>query len=89
MSERPTHAPGARPGPDASSAPDPRPVGWRAVLLLAAAVVALVLGLAVVTSLLPAGLQAVVFRTPLLIVVLVAGTVGLLVALARRGPGAR
>ena len=46
-------------------------------------IVAGVLGLAVVTSVLPLGLQQLVFRTPLAIVVLVVGTVGLLARLAR------
>jgi threonine/homoserine/homoserine lactone efflux protein len=54
------------------------------VLAVAAVVVGVVLGLAVVTSVLPAGLQDVIFRTPLAIVVLVIGTIGLLVWLARR-----
>jgi hypothetical protein len=54
------------------------------VLLVAAAVVGIVLGLAVVTSVLPIGFQDVIFRTPLAIVVLVVGTIGLLVWLFRR-----
>ena len=58
--------------------------GWREVLILGAVVVGVVLGLAVLTSVLPAGLQDVVFRTPLAIVVLAVGTVGLLVWIARR-----
>ena len=51
-----------------------RPVGWRAVAILAAAIVVTVLGAAVVTSFLPDGLQAIVFHSPLLIIVLVTGT---------------
>jgi hypothetical protein len=54
------------------------------VLTVAAIVVGVVLGLAVLTSALPTALQDVVFRTPLAIVVLVVGTVGLLAWLVRR-----
>ncbi len=61
-------------------------VGWRAVLLVSVAVVGVVLGLAVGTSLLPADLQRLVFRTPLLIGVLVVGTAVVLVRLVRRPP---
>lgn len=64
-----------------------RSVGWREVLLVAVAVVGIVLGLAIGTSLLPVDAQRIVFRTPLLIVVLVAGTALVLVRLARRPPG--
>lgn len=63
-----------------------RGAGWREVLIVAGAVVGLVLGLAVATSALPVPLQEVVFKTPLAIVILVAGTVGLLLAIARRRP---
>jgi FtsH-binding integral membrane protein len=48
--------------------------GLREVLLVAAAVVATVLVAAAVTALLPREVQAVVFQTPLLIAVLIAGT---------------
>ena len=51
-----------------------RQPGWREVLLAAGAVVAVVLGAAVVTSLLPTGAQAVIFHAPILIVVLIIGT---------------
>ena len=61
-------------------------VGWREVILVALAVLAVVLGLAVGTSILPADLQRLVFRTPLLIAVLVVGTAIVLVRLARRPP---
>ena len=60
--------------------------GWREVLLVAGAVVGVVLGLAVGTSLLPADVQRVVFQTPLLIGVLVVGTAVVLVRLVRRPP---
>jgi anti-sigma-K factor RskA len=61
-------------------------VGWREVLLVSAAVVGIVLGLAVGTSLLPTDVQRVVFRTPLLITVLVVGTAIVLIRLVRRPP---
>ena len=63
-----------------------RQPGWRDVLLVAAAVVAVVLGAAVITSLLPVPLQRVVFHTPLAIGVLVVGTAWLLWRIARRPP---
>jgi hypothetical protein len=61
-------------------------VGWREVLLVAVAVVGVVLGLAFGTSLLPADAQRFVFRTPLLIGVLIVGTAIVLVRLVRRPP---
>ena len=65
-----------------------RSVGLREVLLVAGLTVAVVLGAAIATSLLPKGLQEVVFRTPLLIIVLVGGTAALLWGIARpRPPG--
>ena len=64
-----------------------RPPGWREVLLVAGAAVAVVLGAAILTSLLPADLQGVVFHTPLAIVVLIAGTGWLLWRISRRPPG--
>ncbi len=63
-----------------------RVVGLRQVILVAVAVVGLVLGLAVATSLLPADAQRIVFRTPLLIAILVVGTALVLVRLVRRPP---
>jgi hypothetical protein len=66
------------------SSDGPRSPGWREVLTVGAIVVGAVLGLAVLTSALPTTLQDVVFRTPLAIVVLVVGTVGLLIWLVRR-----
>jgi hypothetical protein len=62
--------------------------GPRAVLLVAGALVALVLGAAVLTSLLPDEVQSVVFRTPLAIAVLVVGTVLVLWRVAIRRPPA-
>jgi FtsH-binding integral membrane protein len=58
------------PAPDGNG----RTVGARQVLGVGLAAVAVVLGAAVLTALLPSELQAVIFRTPLVIVVLVAGT---------------
>lgn len=66
---------------------DWRPASWRSVVLAATAAVAVVLGAAVATSLLPTSLQEIVFHTPLTIVVLVVGTGWLLWRIARRGPG--
>jgi FtsH-binding integral membrane protein len=51
-----------------------RQPGVREVLLVAAAVVIVVLAAAALTAVLPADGQAVVFHTPLLILVLVVGT---------------
>ena len=64
-----------------------RQPGWREVVLVAAVAVAVVMGAAVLTSLLPTDLQEVVFRTPLAIVVLIVGTAWLLWRIARRPPG--
>ena len=60
--------------------------GWREVLIVAVAVVGIVLGVAILTSLLPPAGQDIVLRTPLAIAVLAGGTIGLLVWLARRPP---
>jgi heme A synthase len=64
-----------------------RQPGWREVLIVAICVVALVLGLAVATSLLPTQVQEVVFHTPLLIVVLIVGTGYWLWRVSRRQSG--
>jgi hypothetical protein len=65
-----------------------RTVGLREVLVVAALTVAVVLGAAIATSLLPKAFQEVVFRTPLLIIVLIGGTAALLWGIARpRPPG--
>ncbi len=63
-----------------------RAFGWREAILVGAIVAGVVLGLAVGTSLLPADAQRLVFRTPLLIVILVAGTALVLFRLVRRPP---
>ena len=64
-----------------------RQPGWREVLLVAGAVVAVVLGAAILTSILPTGLQEVVFHSPLAIIVLIAGTAWLMWRISRRPPG--
>jgi hypothetical protein len=66
---------------------DVRQPGLREVLLVAAAVVLVVMLAAGATALLPGDGQAVVFHTPLLIVVLIAGT-GLVLWRIIRRPGA-
>lgn len=63
-----------------------RSIGGLRVLLVAVAIVGIVLGLAVGTSFLPTGAQSIVFRTPLLIVILIGGTVLVLLRLVRRPP---
>jgi uncharacterized membrane protein len=63
----------------------PQP-GWREVLLVAAAVVAVVLGAAVVTSLLPVAVQDAIFHAPILIGVLIVGTGWLLWRISRGRP---
>ena len=51
-----------------------RPAGLREVIAVGLGAVIVVLGAAVVTAILPPDLQAIVFRTPLVIAVLIAGT---------------
>jgi uncharacterized membrane protein AbrB (regulator of aidB expression) len=65
-----------------------RQPGWPEVILVAAVVVAVVLGASMATSLLPTSVQEIVFHTPLTILVLIVGTAWLLWRIARRGPGA-
>ncbi len=60
--------------------------GWVQVMLVAIAVVGVVLGAAVLTSLLPAAVQEAIFQTPVLIVVLVVGTAWLLWRISRPRP---
>jgi hypothetical protein len=48
--------------------------GWREVLIVAALAVGVVLGAAILTSVLPTDVQRVIFHTPVLIGVLVIGT---------------
>jgi heme A synthase len=64
-----------------------RQPGWREVVLVAAAAVGVVLGAAILTSILPAGIQELVFHTPVAIIVLIGGTGWLLWRISRRPPG--
>jgi hypothetical protein len=70
----------------ADLAPKERQPGWREVIIVAAVVVAVVLGLSVLTSLLPSTLQELFFRTPVAIVVLLVGTTWILWRISRRRP---
>ena len=65
-----------------------RQPGWREVMLVAVATVAVVLGAAVLTSVLPTTVQEAVFHTPLAIVALLLGTAWLLWRVSRRPPDA-
>jgi hypothetical protein len=64
-----------------------RSPGLRDVLAVAAVVVVVVLAIALLTDFLPSGARDVVFRSPLLIVVLIVGTAAVLWRIARRPPG--
>jgi uncharacterized membrane protein len=63
-----------------------RQPGWREVLVVAGAVVAVVLGAAVLTSLMPTPVQQAIFHAPVLIGVLVIGTGALLWRISRGRP---
>ena len=63
-----------------------RALGIRDVVVTAGICVVVVLGAAVVTALLPADAQAIVFKTPLLIGVLILGTGFALWRIARPRP---
>jgi uncharacterized membrane protein len=63
----------------------PQP-GWRQVAIVALAVVAVVLGAAVVTSFLPTPFQEAIFHGPVLIAVLILGTAWVLWRIARGRP---
>ena len=60
--------------------------GLRQVVMVAALAVAVVIGAAVITNLLPAGAQAVVYDAPLAIAVLIGGTAFVLWRVATRRP---
>jgi len=60
--------------------------GWRQVLIVAAVAVAVVLGAAILTAVLPTDAQRVIFHTPLLIAVLILGTGFVLWRIATRRP---
>lgn len=61
-------------------------VGWRQVVVVAAAVVVVVLGAAVATSVLPTPIQEAIFHAPVLIGVLILGTGWLLWRISRGQP---
>jgi hypothetical protein len=66
--------------------PDPvtaRTYGWREVLLVGGAIVAIVLGISLVTAILPDGPRWIVFQSPLAIVVIAVGTILVLASLLR------
>jgi hypothetical protein len=72
---------------DTSPAPRAeRGPGLREALVVGGLTVLVVLAAAVVTFLLPAGARDVVFRTPLLILVLIVGTALVLWRITRSGP---
>ncbi len=57
--------------------------GWREVLLVGGIIVAIVLGLSLLTTVLPDGARWVVFQSPLAIIVIALGTVLVLAGLLR------
>ena len=61
-------------------------IGWRQVLVVAAAAVGAVLGAAILTAVLPTDAQRLIFHTPLLIGVLILGTGLVLWRIAARRP---
>ncbi len=63
-----------------------RAAGWREVLIVAAIAVGAVLGLAILTAVLPTDAQRLIFHTPLLIGILVVGTGIVLWRIAARRP---
>jgi uncharacterized membrane protein len=63
-----------------------RQPGWREVLIVALAVVVVVLGAAVLTSLLPSDVQQAIFHLPTLIIVLIIGTAWVLWRISRPHP---
>jgi FtsH-binding integral membrane protein len=60
--------------------------GWRQVALVAAGVVAVVIGAAVLTSFLPTAVQQAIFHGPVLIGVLIVGTAWVLWRIAHGRP---
>lgn len=65
---------------------DTRPAGLREVLIVAAVAVGLILAAQIVTISLPDPISGILFRTPLVIVILIVGTAGLLWRIATRRP---
>jgi hypothetical protein len=72
-----------------ADAPGTRSPGLREALLVGGLTVLVVLGAAVLTFILPAGVGDIVFKTPLLILVLIVGTAAVLWRITRPGPGTR
>ena len=73
--------------PEPPEPPEPgRQAGWLQVLVVACVVVLVVLGAAAATSLLPTDAQRLIFRGPLMIGVLIAGTAWLLWRISRGRP---
>ena len=66
-----------------------RTPGLREALIVGAVTVVIVLAASVFTFLLPPDARDVVFRTPLLILVLIVGTAGVLWRITRPGSGTR
>jgi hypothetical protein len=67
--------------------PDPtgaRVYGWREVLLVGAAIVAIVLGISLITTVLPDSARWFVFQSPIAILVIAGGTILVLASLLRR-----
>ncbi len=67
--------------------PDPadaRTYGWREVLIVGGAIVAIVLGISLITTVLPDSARWFVFQSPLAIVVIAGGTILVLASLLRR-----
>lgn len=67
--------------------PDPaaaRTYGWREVLLVGGAIVAIVLGISLITTVLPDSARWFVFQSPLAIVIIAGGTILVLASLLRR-----
>jgi FtsH-binding integral membrane protein len=63
--------------------PATRVYGWREVLLVGAIIVAIVLGISLITTILPDGPRWVIFQSPLAIIVIGVGTVLVLASLLR------
>jgi hypothetical protein len=61
-----------------------RTYGWREVLLVGGGIVAIVLGISLLTTILPDGARWVVFQSPIAIVIIALGTILVLASLLRR-----
>ena len=76
------------PTPDPTPGPTQNPAtvrvyGWREVLLVGGIIVLIVLGISLVTTILPDGPRWVIFQSPLAIIVIAVGTVLVLASLLR------